>query len=55
MNTKHQLKSKIKISMICVSKEYEIKRKMVYTGAMTTAKNDVFIFYCVKLAFGGRE
>ena len=29
MNTEHQLKSKIKISMICVSKEYEIKTKMV--------------------------
>ena len=30
--------------MICVLKEYEIKTKIVYTGAMTTAKNDVFIF-----------
>ena len=39
---------KIKISMICVSIEYEIKTKIQdyrskSTGAMTTAKNDVFI------------
>ena len=31
--------------MIYVLKEYEIKTKMVYTGTMTTAKRDVFIFY----------
>ena len=29
--------------MTCVYKEYEVKRKMVYTGAMTTAKNESFI------------
>ena len=29
--------------MNCVSKEYEIKTKMVYTWAMTTAKNAIFI------------
>ena len=28
--------------MACVSKEYEIKTK-TGTGAMTTAKNDIFI------------
>ena len=42
--------------MIFVSKEYEIKTKMVATGAMTTAKNDVFyFFYWVELTFGGEE
>ena len=30
--------------MICVSKEYEIKTKMVYAGGITTTKNDVSIF-----------
>ena len=34
---------KIKISMTCVLKEYEIQTK-IGTGAITTAKNDVFIF-----------
>ena len=29
--------------MNCASKEYEIKTKMVYTWAMTTAKNAIFI------------
>ena len=28
---------------------------MVYTGAIATAKNDVFVFYWVELNFGGRE
>ena len=36
--------------MVCFSKEYEIKKNS--TGAMTTAKNDVFVFL---LGFGGRE
>ena len=31
--------------MIYFLKEYEIKTKMVYTGQVTTAKKDVFIFY----------
>ena len=35
---------KINISMISVSKEYEIKTKMEATGAMTTAKNDGFFY-----------
>ena len=35
---------KIKISMISVSKGYEIKTKKEATGAMTTAKNDGFFY-----------
>ena len=35
---------KIKISMISVSKGYEIKTKTEATGAMTTAKNDGFFY-----------
>ena len=34
---------KIKPSMTCVSKEYEIKTNGA--GAMTTAKNDVFVWF----------
>ena len=34
---------KIKISMNCVYKEYEIKPNMVATRAVTTVKNEVFI------------
>ena len=30
--------------MTCVHKEYEVRMKMVYTGAMNTAKNAVFIY-----------
>ena len=26
---------------MCIYKEYEIKTKMIYTGAMTAAKNEV--------------
>ena len=41
MNTEHQLT--IRISMTCVSKEHEIKTKIVQQQTMTTHKSDVFI------------
>ena len=53
VNTEHQLKSKIKISMICVSIEYEIKTKMVQEQWIQL-KITLF-FYWVELTFGGRE
>ena len=53
MNTEHQLKSKTKISMICLSKEDEIKTKMVQEQWMQL-KITLF-FYWVELTFGGRE
>ena len=40
------MKQKIKISMTCVYKEYEVKYG---TGTMTTAKNEVFIGYNIKI------
>ena len=54
---------KIKISMICVLKEYEIKTNKNGTGTITTAKN-VFIFLLgwidfwwegIKIWWGGGE
>ena len=43
--------------MIFVSKEYEIKIKMVARGAITTAEIDVFIFffYWIELTFDGNK
>ena len=37
--------------MICVSKEYEIKTKIVQEQSLATAKNDVFIFLLGRLDF----
>ena len=37
---KHLTSFKIKIRKTCVYKEYEIKIKMVYKGAMISAKNE---------------
>ena len=59
MNTEHQLKSKI--NMTLVFKEYEIKTKIKNeAGTMTTAKNAVLLGYSLKivipwggLTFGG--
>ena len=54
---------KIKISMICVLKEYEIKTNKNGTGTITTAKN-VFIFLLgwidfwwegIKIWWGGNQ
>ena len=42
MNIEHQLKSKLAWSLFQKS---EIKTKILATGAMTTAKNNVFIFF----------
>ena len=45
---------KIKISMICVSKEYETKTKMVQEQWLQL-KMSFLSFYWVELTFGGRE
>ena len=54
MNTEHQLKSKIKISMIFVSKEYEIQTKMVQEQWLHLKKTFIF-FYWVEMTFGETE
>ena len=45
---------KIKISMTCVSKEYEIKTKMVQEQWLQLKMTFLF-FYWVELTFGGEE
>ena len=45
---------KIKINLICVSKEYEIKTKIIQEQWLELKMTFVF-FYWVELTFGGRE
>ena len=45
---------KIKISMICVSKEHEVKAKMVQEQWLQQKRTFLF-FYWVELTFGARE
>ena len=54
MKTEHQLKSKTKISMICVSKEYEIKTKMVQEQRLQLIMTSLY-FYWVEMTFGETE